>query len=308
MNLLIPYKYLVGHNDPYFEEYTYGDVRRRARKLKKLKKGDYLFFHTGDGGKRYITAYYVVDRVLNVSEVIKDKNISAKYKNPHIDEYKSNKSKRLIDNVIVFGDPITSKLFLERPLLFNKELAKKLSLRIPFPRGGRRTEAQAISSATRSWRELNNKDIKILFGAIKEAEKTPVSNDIISTEEVTEVLERDLENFIQKKPQHLIGHSTKVIKRQCSIPAGRMDLLLLQDRHGNLIVVELKLRKIGHDAVGQIQRYMRSLEKTERGKKVSGIIVCQGVLPTFEKDFRKLKNIKIFCYGWQLEIYPWRSG
>jgi hypothetical protein len=308
MNLLIPYKYLVGHDDPCFKEYTYGDVRSRARKLKKLKKGDYLFFHTGSDGKKYITAYYVVNRVLNVLEVIKDKNISAKYKNPHINEYKSNTSKGLIDNVMVFGDPIESKVFLERPLLFDKKLAKKLSLRIPFPRRSRRTEAQAISSATRNWRELSDKDIKILFDAIEEAEKTPVPSDIIlSTEEVTEILERDLESFIQKNP-HLIGDSTKVIKRQCGIPAGRTDLLVLRGRRGSLIVVELKLRKIGHDAVGQIQRYMRSLEKTERSKKVSGIIVCQGVLPTFEKDFRKLKNIKIFCYGWQLKINPWKSG
>jgi hypothetical protein len=62
MNLLIPYVYLYGHNDPLFEEFTYGDVKTRARKLRnKLKKGDYVFFHTSMGGKKYITAYYVVD-------------------------------------------------------------------------------------------------------------------------------------------------------------------------------------------------------------------------------------------------------
>jgi hypothetical protein len=42
MNLLIPYVYLYGHNDPLFEEFTYGDVKTRARKLRNsLKKGDY---------------------------------------------------------------------------------------------------------------------------------------------------------------------------------------------------------------------------------------------------------------------------
>jgi len=98
-----------------------------------------------------------------------------------------------------------------------------------------------------------------------------------------------------------------VIKRQCKIPAGRTDLLLLQDQQ-NLIIVELKLRKIGHNAISQIQKYMNSLKGAKKSKKLFGIIVCQGVLPTFEKEFRKLKNIKIFCYGWQLKMYPWKGG
>ena len=25
----------------------------------------------------------------------------------------------------------------------------------------------------------------------------------------------------------------------------------------------------------------------------------------FEEDFKKLKGIRIFCYGWQLKVYPW---
>lgn len=46
MNLLIPYIHLYKHTDPLFEEYTYGDSKFRARKLKnELKKGDYVFFH-----------------------------------------------------------------------------------------------------------------------------------------------------------------------------------------------------------------------------------------------------------------------
>ena len=74
MNLLIPYVHLYDHPDPLFKEFTYGDVGTRARKLKKdLKNGDYVFFHTSIGGRKYITAYYVVDRVLNTAEAVKDK-------------------------------------------------------------------------------------------------------------------------------------------------------------------------------------------------------------------------------------------
>jgi hypothetical protein len=107
MNLLIPYIKFPAHLDPDLEEYTYGDVRARARTLKeRVGKGDYLFFHTTIGGKKYITAYYVVDRTLDVSVAVKDGNIMRKYRNPHLKEphgYSTNKGE---DDVVIFGDPI----------------------------------------------------------------------------------------------------------------------------------------------------------------------------------------------------------
>ena len=303
MNLLIPYVHLYDHPDPLFKEFTYGDVGTRARKLKKdLKKGDYVFFHTSIGGRKYITAYYVVDRVLDTAEAVKDKNIVAKYKNPHILEFLSGERTGEEDDVILFGDPITSKI-LERPLLFNKNLAEKLSLNIKFPKG--KTETQAIGSATRAWRELTDKDVKILLEAIKSLEKEGVGIEtILSTDEVTEIIEKDLENFIEKNP-NLISESLRLEKRQLDTQVGRIDLLF-KDKKGDLIVVELKLNRIGRDAVNQLKRYMKWI-KDETQKDVTGIIVCKGVMPAFEDEFKKLKNIKIFCYGWQLKVYPWSN-
>jgi len=49
-NYLISYtdpKRNGGHEDPLFNEYTYGDVGINGEKLQSnVKKGDYLFFHT----------------------------------------------------------------------------------------------------------------------------------------------------------------------------------------------------------------------------------------------------------------------
>lgn len=57
MNILIPYVPIYDHEDPNLEEFTYGNVGSRARKMKNiLKIGDYIFFHTTINGKRYITA------------------------------------------------------------------------------------------------------------------------------------------------------------------------------------------------------------------------------------------------------------
>lgn len=301
MNLLIPYVHLYYHHDPLFEEFTYGDSSFRGKKLKKgLKKGDYIFFHTTINGKKYITAYYVVDKVLDTVEAIKDKNIIIKYKNPHILDFLSGKRTGEDSGIMVFGDPITSNI-LERPLLFDKSLAEKLSLNIKF--SIEKTETQVIGSATRSWRELTNNDVKILLDAVKSSEKVGMGVEtILSTEEVTEIIEKDLENFIEKNPC-LIGESLKSDKRQFDTPVGRIDLLFKNEKD-NLIVVELKINSIGRNAIYQLRRYMKYIEN-ETKKDVTGIIVCKGVMPTFEEEFKKLKDIKILCYGWQLKVYPW---
>jgi len=303
MNLLIPYVHIYDHNDPLFEEFSYGDGGARARKLKNdLKKGDYVFFHTSIRGKKFITAYYVVEKVLDTGEAVKDRNIIAKYKNPHILEFLRGEMTDGDDNAIIFGNPITSRV-LDRPLLFDKALAEKLSLNIKFPKG--RTETQVIGSATRAWRPLTDRDVEILLMAIKSSEeKGLVIETMLSTDEVTEIIEKDIENFIVKNPS-LIGESLKLIRRQLDTPVGRIDLLF-EDKKSNKIVVELKLSKIGRAAINQLRRYMDWVEK-ETKKEVKGVIVCSGVMPAFEEDFKKLKDIRIFCYGWQLKVFPWRE-
>src|SRR5262245_10676667 len=113
MNLLIPYVKLPDHNDPLFNEFTYGDVGQRGRKLKTLQPGDHIFFHTTIQGRKCITAYYTVARVMDTKDVVKDPDLSSKFKNPHIArwlgrlEYKRHSPD---DDVLVFGDPITSRI------------------------------------------------------------------------------------------------------------------------------------------------------------------------------------------------------
>jgi len=299
VHLLIPYVPLAHHRDPILEEFTYGDVKARARKLKgDLKQGNYVFLHTTVHGRRYITAYYVVDRVLDTSEAAASRAIIDKYENPHIAEYLEG-WRRDEDDAVLFGDPILSRK-LPRPLLFDRVLAQKLSLNIPFRKDF--ADSQCISSATRQWRRLTDKDVDTILLEIKKCEKKGIKSDVVlSTDEVLEIREVDLENFIVNNV-HLLGSNLTLIGRQRDTRAGRPDLLF-EDEHKNIVIIELKLHEIGRGAINQLRGYIRQV-RADTKKKVRGVIICKDILPTFVDEFRKLRKIKIFHYGWKLDIYP----
>lgn len=163
MNLLIPYVKLPNHHDPLLEEFTYGDVNKRGAKLKTLRPGNLVFFHTTIQGTNYVTACYTVAQVMDTKDVVKDPDLVRKYRNPHIARWlEEGESER--DDVMVFGDPSTST-FLTKPLPFDRKLVKQLSLDIGFKKG--LTECQAIAFATREWRELTEDDVRILQKAMR---------------------------------------------------------------------------------------------------------------------------------------------
>lgn len=299
VNLLIPYIQEIPA-DPVLDEFTYGDLGARARKLKKdLREGDYVFFHTTLRGGRYITAYYVIDEVLDTVKVVENKAITRKYRNPHIGARISGEQTNR-DDVIIFGDTVLSYK-LKRPLPFDKNLANKLSLNIPFKNG--KTENQCIGSATRAWRELTADDVQVLLLEIEENEKAGYNPDtIISSDEVMEILEADLENFIVRN-SNLIGHDLTLVDRQMDIPGvGRIDLLY-EDKNDTLIVVELKLNEIGTRALNQLRSYMSYFKTSTKGK-VEGAIICKDIMPAFAERFKNLSDVKILCYGWRLSIFP----
>lgn len=300
MNLLIPYVKLPNHNDPLFQEFTYGNSEREGRKLRTLQRGDHIFFHTTIQGNKCITAYYTVDRVMDTKDVVNDPDLVNKFRNPHIARFQEYKRLPWHDDVMVFGDPITSRV-LAKPLLFDRRLAAQLSLDIPFPKGG--LESRAIGSATRSWRQLTDKDLRILRKAIQLCEEPLSLENILTTEEVSQVLETDIEGLLAKNPK-LLGHTEASVKRQVETDEGRIDLLL-ETKSGQVIVVEVKLHRIGRDAVKQLRNYMRWVRKGRRKQSVSGVIVCEGVLPAFAKELAKRKDIKVMCYGWHLKLQRW---
>jgi RecB family endonuclease NucS len=127
---------------------------------------------------------------------------------------------------------------------------------------------------------------------------------MLTTEEVSQVVEKHIEAVLATNPS-LVRHSVTSVKRQVETDDGRIDLLL-NTTSGHVTVIEVKLHRIGRDAVKQLRNYMKWVRKGRRNQSVSGVIVCEGVLPAFVDDMAKLKDIKVMCYGWQLKLRQWR--
>jgi RecB family endonuclease NucS len=200
--------------------------------------------------------------------------------------------------VLVFGNSVES--YVPRiPLPFDRRLAEKLSLNIKFLPD--RTEKQAIVWSTRAWRKLTQKDVEILKSEIElHEESLPVIKPFMSSDEVFETLEYDIESYLAGKPE-LLGKELKLIDRQQPIAGGRLDLLF-EKTNGDWVVVEVKLNRIGRHAIRQIKRYITQLRQVNKDKNITGIIVGSGVMPAYEEVLLNQKDIKIFVYGWDLQV------
>ncbi|GAA0471102.1 endonuclease NucS (plasmid) [Halococcus dombrowskii] len=87
--------------------------------------------------------------------------------------------------------------------------------------------------------------------------------------------EEDLRQRILADPDILeTGFSAMATERETS--AGPIDIYG-QDADGTAIAVELKRRRVGPDAVGQLNRYVEALERNRPGKSVRGILVAPSV-------------------------------
>lgn len=299
---LIPYldpRKNDNEEDPMFSEYTYGDKGARGKKLKTtVQKGDYLFFHTGIRNKRYITAFYEIEEVMDIREARKNNIIMTKFQNPHLvsDSYDK-------DETIVFGNPIKS-FIVHSPLELNESLMKKLQ--IPFSPSPNQTPFAAISSKFRSWFELKNTQIDVLIDNIfKVNEQTYLSRKQLSSDEIKQLSERDIEQFLYDYPE-VLDPEFIILHRQYQFDDGkRLDLALKNKNTGQVNIVEIKKNDIGTEAIKQLRGYIKRY-KSEKGiSDVIGIIVCKGILPQFENEITQAissEKIKIFQYGWTFSI------
>lgn len=287
VNYLIPYvdpRKIGGHEDPFLEEFTYGDVNDRGRWLReKVEQGDFLFFHTHRKGAQILTAYYFVEKVMPTEDAKKDKLIIKKYKNPHLHREILKKN-----DTLVFGNPIYSKI-LRHPLVIDEAILNKLS--------------RKPKSIYRPWVKLSAEDVEFLLSEIEKYENESYLKDtFLSSTEVEQLVEEDIESFVESNPG-ILDNNLKSFKRQYVLQNGERVDLLLKDGE-DLVVVEIKKGRIGRAAYEQIKRYIKEI-KIEFNCGVRGVIVCSDISPAFEDFFAKKLdrgNVKVYLYSWKFNL------
>ena len=97
--------------------------------------------------------------------------------------------------------------------------------------------------------------------------------------------EKDMSDMIMEKP-HLIEEGFIPKTREYSVEHGFIDILG-KDCDGNLMILELKARKAGVNAVKQLKRYLDDLEEDENSylkeckaqkKKIRGLLVAPSIM------------------------------
>ncbi|KYH27478.1 endonuclease NucS [Halalkalicoccus paucihalophilus] len=88
--------------------------------------------------------------------------------------------------------------------------------------------------------------------------------------------EEDLKRRILEEPE-LIEAGFRPLATERSTPAGAVDIYG-EDEEGRVVVLELKRRRVGPDAVGQLSRYVEALERDlHAGCEIRGILVAPSV-------------------------------
>ncbi|ADK16314.1 hypothetical protein [Clostridium ljungdahlii] len=102
-----------GHVDPNFTQLVYGNSRKNGDIIKEhIIPGSYIFFNANIEQKRFITAYFEVEKIL--------------IKGQHDSEINALKCDAKVDEVVVIGDRNHSKI-LTAPLLLDRALMGKLT-------------------------------------------------------------------------------------------------------------------------------------------------------------------------------------
>lgn len=102
-----------GHVDPNFTQLVYGNSRKNGDIIKKhIIPGSYIFFNANIEQKRFITAYFEVEKIL--------------IRGQHDSEINALKCDAKVDEVVVIGDRNHSKI-LTAPLLLDRALMGKLT-------------------------------------------------------------------------------------------------------------------------------------------------------------------------------------
>jgi bifunctional DNA-binding transcriptional regulator/antitoxin component of YhaV-PrlF toxin-antitoxin module len=160
----------------------------------------------------------------------------------------------------------------------------------------------------RPWIKISEQDIGLLLRLIKEYEEQGFLKDaVISSSEVEQLQEQDVESFIWEHPTKLGKYQP--LERQYDLKSGnRVDLILRGD--DGLLIIEVKKSSIGREAYKQLNGYLDEIMQDKKYGQdaklgINGAIICEDIMPAFEDFYQKLidtKKIIVYLYGWRFNL------
>jgi RecB family endonuclease NucS len=112
--------------------------------------------------------------------------------------------------------------------------------------------------------------------------------------------EEEMQRVLSTHPE-LIEKGLRIIRRERQVTPGFIDIFA-RDAKGRLVIVEIKCRRASREAVLQLHRYIKSLQK-QSDAQIRGILVApsltkgtQGLLEQLELEFRKIEPQQCYKY------------
>lgn len=128
------------------------------------------------------------------------------------------------------------------------------------------------------------------------------TDQIAEALETTFSVERDLQRALRDNIQQLeAGLLIEDDGKERIVPAGRIDITA-RDKHGAMVVIELKAGEADKSAVGQVLAYMGDLMAEHAGKPVRGILVASGFKVSAVSAARAVSNLELKKYGFRFSF------
>ena len=152
--------------------------------------------------------------------------------------------------------------------------------------------------------DIFEKDIKEIVNYYKKIVNLEIKNEESPVSQGLFYIEKQLEDFIISNWENtkfgaqydLIHEDGELISQQYPTDIGKIDILAMDKKSKNFVVIELKKNQTSDDTVGQLLRYMGWIKKNKKDEGVKGIIVAGQFDNKLDHARSMIPNCEVFLY------------
>ena len=152
--------------------------------------------------------------------------------------------------------------------------------------------------------DIFEKDIKEIVNYYKKIVNLEIKNEESPVSQGLFYMEKQLEDFIISNWENtkfgaqydLIHEDGELISQQYTTDIGKIDILAMDKKSKNYVVIELKKNQTSDDTVGQLLRYMGWIKKNKKDEGVKGIIVAGQFDNKLDHARSMIPNCEVFLY------------